>query len=1159
MGSVSSVVVTPGGKVTVPIIIDLANAGPAGIANLEAGVSWGAARLIFDSIRVVPALGWSFASTLEGVPEGKVGFGASSTSVLSATATLANLYFTASTVPGGTRLRALPTWATDADGQGVNELMRTRALDVCIAKNGRWGDVNDDESVNIIDAQQIARFGVGLAVSNSTAMLERGDVTANTSVDVIDAQQIARFSVGFSAAPRISVSQFVAPVPASIALQPATAQNMAQFVTLDLAATPLAASGADITGCTGVTWSSSNTSVAIVSSDGVVTSQSGGSATITARSAANTAIVASVSIVVEPDPPPSLILSADTLRFTAWKEGANPPLQRVVIGLTGNGVVEEPTVGEIAYGAGSGWLQATMGVYQGQRVLLVQPLTAGIGANAVIGTVQLRAKGAENSPQLITVLFDIRIAPRATTLDVASGNDQSIEVGSEVVTLPEVLVRDQYGSPMTGASVTFATPSDGGVVHDGTGAAGPQIVVTNANGLARLPGWRVAKIAQPQQVLATLTGAPSIAATIASVAAPGVPVSLLKSAGDNQTMAANSLGLAPQVLLLDKYGNPTPGVTVAFSTIDASVVTGAIQVTGPAGTAAVDSWNAGPIVSTVRLRATVTGLPFVVFEGSVVAATPASMTKSAGDAQTQTVFVPTTTRPKVRVSDAFGNWTAGIPVRFFVAGGGTVVGGETVTDANGQASPAEWRMSQSAGPQTLYATSPGLPTIRFTATATAGAPAQVVRWSSGGYGYATAGTLLSVAPTVRVFDEYSNPVANVAVTFTATAGGVPGNAAVVTNGSGLASTSWKLGPGPGANDLVASVPGATSTPFSATAILTIERVSGNFQKAATGTMVYSPPTVVVRGAYGVPVEGAVVTWRVEKGGGSWGYQNFRSFTYADGIALVNWTLGPGLDEQVLSASLEGVDPVLFSATSGSPCVEANFQSLALGTQSQTVQLSGSLGAADCHGSIGILSGVIDGYKIAVPFTSLVSLHFSASGIATPLVDLRSSRDLVLPAASGTSLRAILPGGTYYYRGGGLGSNATGSYTISTSVASSTNIGGCYDPPFVVPGLITEQQLDDVFDCTIYGRLFGPDRRMDEFRIYLNAGKTYEFRQQSSVFDTWIRLLDGTRTAVAQSDDADGGTNSRMSFTPESTGIYVIQATSSYGGKTGAYTLSISAP
>lgn len=76
--------------------------------------------------------------------------------------------------------------------------------DAACAGNSLWGDGNADNSVNITDAQQVARYSTGLAVGNWTAVATRGDVTGDGVVNIVDAQQIARYSVGFTAAPRVN-------------------------------------------------------------------------------------------------------------------------------------------------------------------------------------------------------------------------------------------------------------------------------------------------------------------------------------------------------------------------------------------------------------------------------------------------------------------------------------------------------------------------------------------------------------------------------------------------------------------------------------------------------------------------------------------------------------------------------------------------------------------------------------------------------------------------------------------------------------------------------------------------------------------------------------------------------------------------------------------
>jgi M6 family metalloprotease-like protein len=72
---------------------------------------------------------------------------------------------------------------------------------VCNAASGSgiYGDVNGDGVVNVIDAQLVARYSVGLSVPDASRTQVNGDVNADGAANVIDAQLISRHSVGLSA------------------------------------------------------------------------------------------------------------------------------------------------------------------------------------------------------------------------------------------------------------------------------------------------------------------------------------------------------------------------------------------------------------------------------------------------------------------------------------------------------------------------------------------------------------------------------------------------------------------------------------------------------------------------------------------------------------------------------------------------------------------------------------------------------------------------------------------------------------------------------------------------------------------------------------------------------------------------------------------------
>lgn len=65
---------------------------------------------------------------------------------------------------------------------------------------GQYGDVNGDGVVNVIDAQIVARFSVGLSVPDLSLAQANGDANADGVVNVIDAQVIVRHAVSLTTA-----------------------------------------------------------------------------------------------------------------------------------------------------------------------------------------------------------------------------------------------------------------------------------------------------------------------------------------------------------------------------------------------------------------------------------------------------------------------------------------------------------------------------------------------------------------------------------------------------------------------------------------------------------------------------------------------------------------------------------------------------------------------------------------------------------------------------------------------------------------------------------------------------------------------------------------------------------------------------------------------
>lgn len=82
--------------------------------------------------------------------------------------------------------------AVDADGRSLEH----NAFDIdTVQSGGNWGDVNNSGGVNIVDAQQVARYVAGLSVANLYALIQRGDVTGDGKIDSDDATAIAQYAV----------------------------------------------------------------------------------------------------------------------------------------------------------------------------------------------------------------------------------------------------------------------------------------------------------------------------------------------------------------------------------------------------------------------------------------------------------------------------------------------------------------------------------------------------------------------------------------------------------------------------------------------------------------------------------------------------------------------------------------------------------------------------------------------------------------------------------------------------------------------------------------------------------------------------------------------------------------------------------------------------
>jgi len=183
-------------------------------------------------------------------------------------------------------IRSLQIVAVAVDGAAASNPGAVHIWPHFLCEIGNTGDVNGDGAVNIVDAQQLARFIVGLPTSFSTG-ISILDANGDGTVDIIDAQQVARWAVGLQTAHHLGDEEFEGPKPDGLAITPTSltlAVNGFQWFDADLTSSHGGDDHgpADVRGCTPVHWSVLDTAVADVDSVGFVTAKAPGRTTVTA-------------------------------------------------------------------------------------------------------------------------------------------------------------------------------------------------------------------------------------------------------------------------------------------------------------------------------------------------------------------------------------------------------------------------------------------------------------------------------------------------------------------------------------------------------------------------------------------------------------------------------------------------------------------------------------------------------------------------------------------------------------------------------------------------------------------------------------------------------------------------------------------------------------
>jgi hypothetical protein len=485
-------------------------------------------------------------------------------------------------------------------------------------------------------------------------------------------------------------------------------------------------------------------------------------------------------------------------------------------------------------------------------------------------------------------------------LEVFDGNKQQGPAG---LMLPEgiaVRVLDARGRPVGGASVQFTVVEGGGQIFPGSDPTDPP-------GVARVM-WRLGADAADDQVLeARVQGAAVSPVRMQAYAVPGAAAMVVRVGGnDGVGGVGNTLAASQTVRVTDVFGNGVGHAVVQWETLTGGgAMTPAHSLTDSTGLAAA-RWSLGPRVDSAQTaRATVAGFAPVLFTAHAITSGAAlelarrTVERQFGEAGTvlaESLGVALRLPDGRPVRGAMVTWSA-------PAGAGSVTPAVSRTDAQGNAA-AVWRLGAPGEVQATAAVDGW--TVAFSAVARPGPPAQLTAVAGDG-ATGMIGRVLNDELQVRATDAFGYPSAGREVFWTVGPGSGSILSPSMTDAQGIARTTWVLGLRvDSAQAAYAAMPGVTPATFSATALLAGTPMNlyslGDQQSGRVGTVLADSLVLVVQIPNARPVQGALVTWAVQSGGGQ--VTRSQSRTDAQGRASTAWVLGPTVGYGSVTATVE---------------------------------------------------------------------------------------------------------------------------------------------------------------------------------------------------------------------------------------------------------------
>jgi hypothetical protein len=294
---------------------------------------------------------------------------------------------------------------------------------------------------------------------------------------------------------------------------------------------------------------------------------------------------------------------------------------------------------------------------------------------------------------------------------------------------------------------------------------------------------------------------------------------------------------------------------------------------------------------------------------------PASVVAvSGGGALSGTVGAAVGAAPAFEVRAENGRAIRDVPVTVTVSSGGGSLAGAPTVSLDGPTPIGTWTLGATVGAQSVTVTVAGLAPLVFTATATAGAPAELLV-VDGHNQFGVEGEPVGSPLRARVRDAFANPVAGAVVTWTVTEGG--GSLAATTSttdAEGIAtSPAWTLGVGADPEQAVVASLASFTARFAAFTGLVPASVTVEVAAPATapvGAALVPAPAFAVRDSTGEAITGFPVSVAVTAGGGA--LDSAPTATATGTTPIGTWTLGTVTGPQSVTVTVAGLDPVVFA-------------------------------------------------------------------------------------------------------------------------------------------------------------------------------------------------------------------------------------------------------